>query len=162
MEHLHDTYLPIMINKQVIMWYRVIYNDYTPHQALTGAYVNTSQIYECKSTGCYNCHKQKKKTPFWHFYYRSVWFRTHCDNAWFGTLDIPPKSTVNGEPVSRSSSPFSNLCSSVFISHLNAKRMNTRQGFSCHGNLPMILDVLINHAGDHYGNDCVVPRWNEH
>lgn len=31
-----------------------------------------------------------------------------------------------------------------------------------HGNIPMIFNVFVDHASDHHGNDCVVPRRYEH
>lgn len=31
-----------------------------------------------------------------------------------------------------------------------------------HGNLPVVLYVLVYHASNHHGNDCIVPRGYEH
>lgn len=31
-----------------------------------------------------------------------------------------------------------------------------------HGNLPVVLYVLVYHASNHHGNDCIVPRGNKH
>lgn len=31
-----------------------------------------------------------------------------------------------------------------------------------HGNIPVVLNVLVDHSGNHHGNDCVVPGGYEH
>lgn len=35
-------------------------------------------------------------------------------------------------------------------------------GVHLHGNIPVVLNVLVDHAGDHHSNDCVVPRGYKH
>lgn len=31
-----------------------------------------------------------------------------------------------------------------------------------YGNIPMVLYILVYHASNHHGNDCIVPRGYEH
>ncbi len=38
----------------------------------------------------------------------------------------------------------------------------THTGPGSHGDVPIVLYVLVDHAGDHHGDDGVVPGGNEH